>query len=148
MFAELLPWEQLIAACVAAVVAVAGFVATHWLTSRRDLYNEKRRIQINFMIEAYRKLESSSCRGSDRDRYSDQFESAVADVQLLGSPYQVEVARRIALEVGSGSGELVRINDLLNVLRNGLRAELGLLDVGPEIVILRNPEQISSSKGD
>ena len=139
---ELLRWAPLVSSPVAALIAVLGLGITHKLTSKRDLVAEKRKIRTNFMIEAYRKLENGSCRGPDQEKYSDQFHAAIADVQLLGSPSQVEVARKIAVALGSGSGNAITINELLNALRSELRDELGLPQVDSELVILRSPEQL------
>ena len=94
------------------------------------------------MIEAYRKMENGSSRGIDADKYSDEFHSAIADIQLLGSPVQVQIARKIAGALGSGTGEPVSVNELLNALRTELRLELNLPDVGNEIVILRPPSKL------
>lgn len=141
---DLLPWAPLIGPALAALVAIIGLGISHWLTSMRDLNAEKRKIRINFMVEAYRKLENGSCRGRNQEKYSEQFHSAIADIQLLGSPIQVEIARKIASAIGSQSGQLVRINELLNALRIELRGELDLPAVSSELVILRSPEEIQS----
>lgn len=90
------------------------------------------------MIEAYRKLENGSSRGQRQDEYSKAFDSAIADIQLLGSPEQVEKAKKIAKMLGSGTGAPVSINELLFSLRNDLRQELNLGPIGDEIIILRS----------
>jgi hypothetical protein len=141
---NLLSWAPLIGPALAALVAITGLGVSHWLTSLRDVKVEKRKIRINFMVEAYRKLENGSCRGPNQEKYSEQFHSAIADIQLLGSPTQVEIARKIASALGSGSGSLVTINELLNALRTELRSELDLPAVSSEIVILRSPKEIRS----
>lgn len=140
---DILPWAPLIGPGIAALVAIIGFGVSHWLTSKRDVKAEKRKIRINFMIEAYRNLENGSCRGLNQEKYSDKFHSAIADIQLLGSPLQVEKARKIASALGSGTGQPVSINELLNALRIELRSELGLQAVSSEIVILRSPDEIN-----
>lgn len=108
----------------------------------RDLNAEKRKVRVAFMIEAYRKLESGSCRGRNAGKYSDAFHSGLADIQLLGSPSQVEVARKVALALGSGTGEAVSINELLNALRHELRSELNLAKVDGQLVIVRSPGEL------
>jgi hypothetical protein len=140
---KILPWLPLFGPMLAALVAIIGLGITHSLTSKRDLNSEKRKIRINFMIEAYRKLENGSCRGQNQHNYSHDFHSAIADIQLLGSPGQVEIARKIASALGSGSGALITINELLNALRTELRQELNLPSVGSELVILREPGEIT-----
>jgi hypothetical protein len=144
---DIQPWLQPIATVLAASVAIVGLGISHWLTSKRDLIAEKRKIQINFMLEAYRKLEQGSCRGANQDQYAEEFHSAIADIQLLGSPEQVRVAQRIAVALGSGSGEMITINELLNVLRAELRTELNLPSVGGKLVILRKPEELGQTSG-
>ena len=139
----LLTWAPLISSPFAALIAIIGLGVSHMLTARRELNAEKRKIRINFMIEAYRKLENGSCRGSNQEKYSEQFHSAIADIQILGSPTQVEIAQEIALALGSGSGSLITINELLNALRTELRSELNLPSVSSEVIILRSPEEIS-----
>jgi len=139
----LLTWAPLISSPFAALIAIIGLGVSHMLTARRELNAEKRKIRINFMIEAYRKLENGSCRGSNQEKYSEQFHSAIADIQILGSPAQVEIAQKIALALGSGSGSLITINELLNALRTELRSELNLPSVSSEVIILRSPEEIS-----
>lgn len=144
---DIQPWLQPIATVLAASVAIIGLAISHWLTSKRDLSSEKRKIQINFMLEAYRKLERGSCRGANQDQYAEELHSAIADIQLLGSPEQVRVAQRIAVALGSGTGEKVSINELLNVLRAELRTELNLPSVSGELVILRKPEELGRPSG-
>jgi hypothetical protein len=132
------PWLPLIGV----VVAVVGWGIVHWLQSRRDQTAEKRKIRIQFMIEAYRKLESSACRGPNQKQYSEQLYSAIADIQLLGSPEQVDIAKRVAQDLGDQSGRTKEINVLLNALRSELRRELRLPQVGPELLFLRSPEEL------
>jgi hypothetical protein len=93
---DIQPWLQPIATVLAASAAIVGLGISHWLTSKRDLIAEKRKIQINFILETYRKLEQGACRGANQDQYAEEFHSAISDIQLLGSPEQVRVAQRIA----------------------------------------------------
>ena len=142
---DLLQWAPLIGPMLAALVAIIGLAISHWLTSKRDLANEKRKIRINFMIDAYRKLENGSSRGVNQEKYSDEFHSAIADIQLLGSRDQVEIARKIASALGNRSGKPLNINELLNARREELRSELNLPPVSRELVILRRPEELAKS---
>lgn len=139
----LLIWAPLLGPALAALVAIIGFGVSHALTSKRDLNAEKRRVRVSFMIEAYRKLESGSCRGANAAKYSEAFHSALADIQLLGSRAQVETARKIATALGAGTGEPVTINELLNALRKELRSELNLPEVSGQLVILRSPGELN-----
>jgi len=51
-------------------------------------------------------------------------ESAIADVQLLGSPYQVSLARQFAY--GMAKDKNASLNELISDLRQSLRTELEL----------------------
>jgi len=62
-------------------------------------------------------------------------ESAVADVQLFGSPAQVTAAQKFALEMAEHGH--ASLDDLLLSLRNDLRAELQLEEVGGKLTYLR-----------
>ena len=62
-------------------------------------------------------------------------ESAVADIQLLGSPDQVRLARQFALEFATkGKASL---DPLLESLRSELRRELALTPLDEGITFLR-----------
>lgn len=115
-------------------VALAGGWLGHYLSARRDLANERRRLRVSYLLEAYRRLESRS-NGPDQDWRA--IESAVADIQLLGSPTQVELARTFADEmVEQGSAKL---DSLLYDLRASLRAELDLEAVSKPVIYFRGP---------
>ena len=146
LLTQLLPWAPLVGPALAALIAVAGWIVGHALTSQRDLNSEKRKVRITFMLEAFRKLESGSSRGPNAKKYDEQFQSALADIQLLGSPQQAEAARNVASALGTGSGQSIRLNDLLNALRSELRRELNLPCVGSELVLLRSKEDLSTNE--
>lgn len=111
---------------------IGGFVV-HLLTGRRDRSNKRREQRIGYLIDAYRRLEACSQRIAPTD--TAKLESAVADIQLFGSPHQValvqQFARDFALE-GSAS-----LDALLQDLRDDLRCELRLESVPKRILHLR-----------
>lgn len=109
------------------IAGISGFVGIgigilgHLLTKRRDFRNKKREIRINYLIEAYRKIERGAMPKSilfDKG----EFESAIADIQLIGNAEQVKVAFEFAKEASQGKGD--RLQELLENLRNELREEL------------------------
>ena len=127
---------------ITAPLAVGGWFVAHWFSARRDRANKRRDMAVEYLLDAYRRLESSSCRGPKQDEYDEKFQTALADIQLLGSAAQVKLAKEIAESVGRGSGDPVSINPLLEALRKDLRAVLGLADVGEGIMIVRSPEEL------
>jgi hypothetical protein len=64
-----------------------------------------------------------------------EFEKAVADIQLFGTPKQVELAQAFAL--GFAENGTHSLDPLLNELRQELRKELNLESVEPKIKYLR-----------
>jgi hypothetical protein len=110
-------------------VALSGGWLGHYLSSRRNLMNERRRLRVQYLLEAYRRLEARSNWRA--------IESAVADIQLLGSPTQVELARTFALEmVERGSAKL---DPFCTTLERRFDAELYLEAVYSPVIYFRGP---------
>lgn len=130
----LLDWRLFAQLLVTVVVALAGGWLGHRLAARRDMLNERRKLRVTYLLEAYRKLEDAGNR-NDPDRTWPLFESAIADIQLLGSPTQVELARRFALDMAQRHTAL--LDPLVNDLRQSLREELELPAVYETVVYLR-----------
>ncbi len=117
-------------------VAVAGWVTTHLLTRRRDRANKRRDQRVQFIIDAYRRLERAANRTADQaPAYYGDIESAVADVQLFGTAAQVRAARAFAAAFARDGA--APLHTLLEQLRADLRAELGLGPVADGLAHLR-----------
>ena len=85
-------------------------------------------ISIEFLVEAYRRLDAASNRPMDRPA-ADGLEQAVRDIWLFGSSDQMELAEQFTeafTKTGSGDTE-----PLLRTLRSTLRSEL-LLPSAPD----------------
>jgi hypothetical protein len=116
------------------VVAVSGWWIVHWLSGKRDVANERRKLRVSYLVEAYRKLEAASNTVDPQSKW-EQLESAIADVQLLGTPRQVGLARFFA-EAMARDGN-ASLDELLFDLRESLRVELQLEPVSDPIKYLR-----------
>ena len=119
------------------VVAIFGGWFGHYLSSRRDQMNERRKMRIAYLLEAFRRLERVALRDrlDELEQFLPDLESAVADIQLLGSPEQVLLAKRLV-------GKLLEerkmdLHALLAELRRTLRSELQLEQVPDNIAVLR-----------
>ena len=121
---------------VSPVIAIMGWFVANNHATKRDRRNKQRDIRVQYLINAYRHLEAIASRGSDIDRYADNFESAIADIQLFGCPLQVQMAQELATSIASRSQDS-STGPLLLALRDDLRRELGLEKVGVEPVHLR-----------
>jgi len=98
--------------------------------------SKRRDLRAQYLLEAYRRLEGASNRlEPDLDDNKRALESAVADIQLLGSPEQVHLARQFAVEFAAGGQAF--INPLLEALRLDLRNELALPALDEGITFLR-----------
>ncbi len=106
---------------IALILAVIGWIIAHFFSSKRDFNNKKREIRINYLTEAYRKLERGAMPTSRKFDPAD-VESAIADIQLLGNPKQVNMAYKFAEKVSHGDG--TGLQELLEDLRRELRKEL------------------------
>jgi hypothetical protein len=105
------------------ISAAFGLILGHWLSLRRDFENKKREIRINYLIEAYRKLERGAIPIAKNFNKGD-FESAIADIQMLGNPEQVNIAYEFARKASQGDGS--QLQELLENLRMELRKELSI----------------------
>jgi hypothetical protein len=134
---EMINWQLLIPLVVTTVVAVAGWVVGHWLNSERDAQNKRIELRIKYLLEAYRKLEASVETEVSRENLS-ILESAISDIQLLGSPEQVEKVLSWSSQFAkTGVHKDVNLQDLLEDLRSSLRSDLGLPRIESKIRHIR-----------
>ncbi len=89
MSKDIVNWSLLIPLIVTTIVAVSGWVAGHRLNAERDLHNKRVELRIQYLLEAYRNLEASVETEISRENL-DVLESAISDIQLLGTPAQVD----------------------------------------------------------
>ncbi len=91
------------------------------------------------MIESWRKIEKAAnvgeTKNEDRNKRYDELEDAVASINLLGNAKEVAEANRFAVSLTNGEGG--EVTTLLNTLRDGLRAELGLEPVAEMRLFMR-----------
>ena len=127
-------WPLLFPLIVTTVIAIISWFAAHYLSARRDQANKRREQRIGYLIEAYRRLESCAHRRNDLE--FSKIESAVADVQLFGTPNQVSLVQTFVSDFAAGGS--ASIDTLLQDLRRDLRAELKLEAVPNKLLHIRN----------
>jgi len=104
--------------------AIAAFL-THRLTSQRDQMNRRSDMRTQYLLAAYRALADTSYRDlGGGSAYIQAFEQGLADIQLLGSKRQAEMAIDIARALAEDGK--AKLDDLLLSLRDDLRSELRL----------------------
>lgn len=117
------------------LVAIVGWVAAHQFSAARDRINKRRDLRVQYLIDAYRKLEAASNRQASEEVHVEALESAVADLQLFGT--QAQVAKTIQfVKAFAATGE-APLSELLFELRRDLRQELRLDSAPGEIMHIR-----------
>jgi len=71
------------------LVLIGGWFINSYLTSERDANNRQREMIVAYRVEAYQNLALSSNRNLT-DEYEKKLESAVANIQLLGTPEEIQ----------------------------------------------------------
>jgi hypothetical protein len=124
---------------VTASLAIAGWYVVHRLSMNRDQANKRRDLGVQYLLEAYRRLENAANR-PDLSSYARDLESALADVQLLGTERQVSLAHDFA--VSMARDRTASLDPLVADLRSELRQELGLGPVPDRIVVFRHEPKV------
>lgn len=115
---------EILALIAGFLIVVAGWFATGVLNRR----SVRRATRIDYLLSAYRRLDAATERPMDAACEAD-LESAIADIQLLGTQKQVGMADQFARDFASDRS--AEVGSLLEDLRRALRGEL-LLDRVPD----------------
>ncbi|MCG2791995.1 MAG: hypothetical protein L6262_00415, partial [Weeksellaceae bacterium] len=117
------------------IFAIVGWIIAHRFTAERDRKNKKREITLQHLISSYQILTHEiSHRPTSKER-NDKFEKAITDIQLFGTPYQVELVIKLSIDVPAGNAW--ELDSLINDLRSDLRKELDLKQVNGNVNWLR-----------
>jgi hypothetical protein len=129
-------WKLAAPAMIGAIVVALGWFVGHYFNVSREIASEKRKTSVAFLLEAYRRLQNAANReGSMNAKHAEDIESAIADIQLLGTPNQVALAVKFSeLIAKTGGGDL---DSLLYDFRKTLRQELDLKPVTEKLIHLR-----------
>jgi hypothetical protein len=134
--ANFIDWRLVVTITVPAVVVVLGWFLGHWLNTRRDLKSRKREARLQALEAAYMRLATSSNRSSLTDTQMDDLELFFVELPLFGTPQQIELMKKIA----SGHeipGNKIPYDPMLQDLRDTIRKELHLEDVGGPVKVFR-----------
>lgn len=123
---------------ITSVVTMLGWFILHWFAKRRDIANKQKELRINYLIEAWRKLEYAANR-KEFDK-TECLEKPIADIQLFGTKKQISLAIELATAIVENQDS--NLTGLLEELRGNLRKELNLEKVSTPIKIFR----VNSSK--
>ncbi len=115
--------DLLIPLLITTVVAIIGWYVAHGLNMRRDREAKRRELQLQFFIDAYRRIESVTNRSLSPES-GRVLESATTDIQLFGTANQVRLVQEFVTTYAEN--RKAPIQPLLNALRDDLRRELDL----------------------
>ena len=120
---------------VTVILAVLGWMVGHYFNSKRIRDQKRRDISTEHLINAYRILTNEIAHRNKTKERLEKLENILSDIQLFGSNYQVELAKKLADEVASGGK--YKLDPLINSLRDDLRSELHLSKIEGNVTWLR-----------
>ena len=115
------------------IITVIGWIVVYILAIRQNTQIKKKEVTIEYLIQAWGKLEKASNRKDNR--YNTEIETAIADIQLFGTNRQIELAQQFAEEIARNKESSAL--DLLVLLGEDLRKELKLESVPRKFKFLR-----------
>ena len=118
---------------ITSIIAIAGWFIAHLLSSNRERAAKRHEMRVHYLLDAWRRLENASNRYDNSQ--SAELESAIADIQLLGSDRQISLANEFAKSFAENKH--AQLDELLNDLRFSLRKELRLPTASKKIMYLR-----------
>jgi hypothetical protein len=117
------------------LLAVAGAILGRVFGVRSESENRRRELRVNVLVEAWRNIERAAMRAGAEEMRG--LERALADIQLFGTPAQVEHAASVARSMNERRRTKGQVGDLLEALRLELRTELRLGRTDSPFVSLR-----------
>ncbi len=128
-------WQLILTVGIPVIVVVIGWFSGYWLNSRRDLLIRKREARLKALEAAYMRLSVSSNR-SLNDKLMDDIETFVSEIQLYGTPRQIQLMSEIVEEFKKPNNR-VFYDAILTDLRDTMRKELDLEPISGNVWWLR-----------
>ncbi len=126
--------DLLIPLLVTATVAIVGWFVAHRFSAHRDRANKQRDIRITYLVQAYRDLGMAASRAPNSEQFK-KLESAFHDIQLFGTPSQIDELHSATQRWKSAGG--TDLDLLLSDLRDDLRRELNLPRTNNPLIFFR-----------
>ncbi|UUM21658.1 hypothetical protein [Mycoavidus sp. SF9855] len=109
---------------IAGLIAITGWIVTYQFGVLRDRKNRQRDLITEYLLDAYRKLESASNREKLTDSQIANVESAIADIQIFGSVELIAAIDKFMEEFVANKN--VDLSGILSLLREDIRQALHL----------------------
>lgn len=131
----LVDWRLVVTLGLPAMVAVVGWFYVHKLNAQRDLVIRKREARLKALEAAYMRISTSMNRPLD-DKVVDAIETFVAEIQLYGTPRQIELMQ-VMVEEFKKPNFVVSYDALLADMRDTIRSELQMEQLNGPVWWLR-----------
>ena len=130
-------WKELLNSNVLAALLASAVVVVGWNVSSRQSVDEARRqFETRYLVDSFRVVYSVSNVRCMHPSESEALTQAVGDLNIFGTPAQVDLARRFATAMATGGTALA--DDLLQDLRDELRRELAMDSLeGDDLLLVR-----------
>ena len=115
------------------IVTIVGWFIAYRFSVEKDRANKRKDLRVNYLIDAWRKLEFAVNR-EDYDRV-EFLGKPIADIQLFGNSRQVALAQKFADDMAKN--QEANLTELLLALREDLRNELKMSEVPNQIKHIR-----------
>ena len=135
-----LSWDVIVSGAGIFLSVVVSIFVTRWQINS----SRRKELVTKYLIVAWTKLEKGSNR--ENGEFKLDIEEAIAQILLFGTEHQIKLAREFSetiIEKGNAS-----LNELLWILRDDLRKELGLEDARRDIKFLRLPRRVNQQVQD
>ena len=133
----MLNWKELLNSNVFAALLASAVVVAGWNVSSFQSVDEARRqFETRYLVDSFRVVYSVSNIDCMNPGESEALTKAVGDLNIFGTPAQVDLARRFANAMVEGGK--ARANALLKDLRDELRRELAMDSLeGDKLLLVR-----------
>ena len=92
--------QLLIPLLVKSLITIFGWYILHKLAKKREQENKKKELRIDYLIDAWQKIEYASNRDINEKEFIEYVEKPIASIQLFGTLAQINLAQKIADEMG------------------------------------------------
>ena len=133
----MLNWVELLNSNVLAALLASAVVVVGWNVSSRQSVDEARRqFETRYLVDSFRVVYSVSNVRCMQPSESEALTQAVGDLNVFGTPAQVDMARRFAAAMANGG--MASADELLKDLRDELRRALAMDSLeGKDLLLVR-----------
>jgi hypothetical protein len=114
---------------------IVGWVVTDYLTKRRDVESQKRKIRTDYLVNVFRFLATSISNRNPSEEDWRKFEDIIADIQLFGTPEQIRLLKAVTNQIAEKKE--FDLDPILNDLRDHLRSDLDLESIDGNVRWIR-----------